>query len=115
VRQLRALRELAARCGQAALVEVHNEEELEEALESGAEIVGINNRDLRTFEVSLEMTLSLRPRVPTGIPVVSESGIRAADDVRRLADGGVDAILVGEALMAADDPARRIEELMGAA
>jgi indole-3-glycerol phosphate synthase len=115
VGQLRALRELAARCGQAALVEVHNEEELEEALESGAEIVGINNRDLRTFEVSLEMTLSLRPRVPTGIPVVSESGIRAADDVRRLADGGVDAILVGEALMAADDPARRIEELMGAA
>jgi indole-3-glycerol phosphate synthase len=113
--QLRSLRELAGRCGQVALVEVHNEEELEEALASGAEIVGINNRDLRTFEVSLATTLSLRPRVPTGIPVVSESGIHTCDDVRRLADAGVDAILVGEGLMAADDPARKIEELMGAA
>jgi indole-3-glycerol phosphate synthase len=88
---------------------------LEEALESGAEIVGINNRNLKTFEISLETTLSLRPRVPSGIPVVSESGIHAAEDVRRLADAGVDAILVGEALMAADDPARKIEQLMEAA
>lgn len=113
--QLRSLRELAAHCGQAVLVEVHNEEELDHALAAGAEIVGINNRDLRTFEVSLATTLSLRPCVPSGILVVSESGIHTADDVRRLADAGVDAILVGEALMAADDPARKIEELMGAA
>ncbi len=113
--QLRSLRELTARCGQAALVEVHNEEELDRALDSGAEMVGINNRDLKTFEVSLDTTLSLRPRVPTGIPVVSESGVHTADEVRRLGDAGVDAILVGEALMAADDPARKIEELMGAA
>ncbi len=115
VPRLRSLRELAARCGQITLVEVHNEEELDRALEAGSEIVGINNRDLKTFEVSLDTTLSLRSRVPAGIPVVSESGIHTADEVRLLADAGVDAILVGEALMAADDPARKIEELMGAA
>ena len=112
VGELRSLRELAARCGQAALVEVHDEAELERALESGAEIIGINNRDLRTFEVSLEVTVRLRPRVPEGLLVVSESGIRDGEDVRRLKDIGVDAMLVGEALMAAEDPARKIEELL---
>ena len=114
VERLRGLRELAARCGQACLVEVHDEGELDRALESGAEIVGINNRDLRTFEVSLDTTLRLRPRVPEGIPLVSESGIHGAEDVKRLAEAGVDAMLVGEALMAADDPARKIGELLGA-
>jgi len=112
--RLRGLRELAARCGQACLVEVHDEAELARALEGGAEIVGINNRDLRTFEVSLDTTLRLRPRVPEGIPVVSESGIHGAEDVRRLAEAGVDAMLVGDALMAAEDPARKIGELLGA-
>lgn len=110
---LRQLRELIRGCGQAALVEVHDEEELERALEAGAEVVGINNRDLRTFEVSLATTLRLRPRIPDGILVVSESGIHCRDDVRQLEDAGVDAILVGEALMAADDPRRKIEELLG--
>jgi len=114
VERLRGLRELAARCGQVCLVEVHDEGELDRALESGAEIVGINNRDLRTFEVSLDTTLRLRPRVPEGIPVVSESGIHEAEDVRRLAEAGVDAMLVGEALMAAEDPARKIGEMLGA-
>jgi indole-3-glycerol phosphate synthase len=111
--QLRELRELAARCGQAALVEVHDEVELGRALGSGAEIIGINNRDLNTFEVALETTLRLRARVPAGIPVVSESGIRTRDDVLRLADVGVDAMLIGEALMAADDPGAKIHELLG--
>lgn len=110
--ELRGLRKLAARCGQAALVEVHDEAEVDRALESGAEIVGINNRNLRTFEVSLKRTVALRPRIPSGIPVVAESGIYTADDVRRLADAGVNAMLVGEALMAADDPRRKIEELL---
>jgi len=110
--QLRPLRELAARCGQAALVEVHDEAEVERALECGAEIVGINNRDLKTFEVSLDTTLRLRPRIPEGVIVVSESGIYTAEDVCRLADAGVDAILVGEALMAAPDPAGKIRELL---
>jgi indole-3-glycerol phosphate synthase len=112
--QLRELREAAARCGQVALVEVHNEAELDRALESGAEIIGINNRDLTTFEVSLNTTIRLRPRVPEDIPVVAESGIHTADDVRRLADAGVDAMLVGEALMGADHPALKIEELLSA-
>jgi indole-3-glycerol phosphate synthase len=109
---LRGLRELAARCGQAALVEVHDEAEVERAVASGAEIIGINNRDLKTFEVSLDATLRLRPRIPEGLPVVSESGIHGADDVRRLAEAGVDAMLVGEALMSAEDPGRTIEELL---
>ncbi len=112
-RELRSLRELAAQCGQAALVEVHDEEELERALESGAQIIGINNRDLKTFQVSLDTTLRLRPRVPAGIPVVAESGIRTAKDVQRLAEAGIDAMLVGEALMAAEDPAEKIRELLG--
>jgi indole-3-glycerol phosphate synthase len=113
VGQLRDLRELAARCGQDALVEVHDEVELDLALESGAAMIGINNRDLRTFEVHLETTLRLRPRVPAGVPVVSESGIRGRDDVERLADAGVDAMLVGEALMAAEDPDAKVRELLG--
>jgi indole-3-glycerol phosphate synthase len=109
---LRDLRELAARCGQAALIEVHDEAEVERAVASGAEIIGINNRDLKTFQVSLDATLRLRPRIPEGLLVVSESGIHTADDVRRLADAGVDAMLVGEALMSAEDPGRKIEELL---
>jgi indole-3-glycerol phosphate synthase len=110
---LRALREVAAACGQAALVEVHDDADLEMALESGAEIIGINNRDLHTFQVSLDTTFRLRPRVPAGVLVVSESGIQSRDDVRRLEEVGVDGILVGEALMAANDPTRKIAELLG--
>jgi indole-3-glycerol phosphate synthase len=115
VDRLRSLRRLAAECGQRTLVEVHKESELDVALESGAEVIGINNRDLKTFDVSLDTTLALRPRIPRDKLVVSESGIRSADDVRRLADAGVDAILVGEALMAASSPEQRIEELLSGA
>ncbi|MFB3882818.1 MAG: indole-3-glycerol phosphate synthase TrpC [Armatimonadota bacterium] len=113
VSQLRDLRELAAACGQDALVEVHDEAELDRALESGARLIGINNRNLRTFQVSLETALRLRPLVPTGIPVVAESGIRTRDDVKRLEDAGIDAMLVGEALMASEDPAAKVRELLG--
>ncbi len=91
---------------------MHNEAELERALESGAEIIGINNRDLHTFEVSLDTTMRLRPRVPADLPVVAESGIHTRDDVQRLADAGVDAMLVGEALMAAPHPTAKIRELL---
>lgn len=111
--QLRSLRELGERCGQAALVEVHDARELDRALASGARLVGINNRDLRTFEVSLETTLRLRPRVPAGTLVVAESGIGTRADVVRLREAGVDAMLVGEALMTAGDPAAKIRELLG--
>jgi len=111
--ELQSLRELAARCGQAALVEVHDEAELERALESGAEVIGINNRDLRTFEVSIETTLRLRPHVPDGVYVVSESGIHKRGDVLQLIDAGVHAVLIGEALMTADDVEMKVRELLG--
>ncbi len=111
--ELRELREVAARCGQDALVEVHDEAELDRALESGAEIIGINNRNLKTFEVSLDTTIRLRPRMPAGMPVVAESGIHTREDVLRLADAGIDAMLVGEALMAAEDPGAKVRELLG--
>jgi len=110
---LQSLRELAARCGQAAIVEVHDEAELDRALESGADIIGINNRDLATFEVSLTTTLRLRPRIPASVTVVAESGIHTRDDVARLQDAGVHAMLVGEALMTAVDVGAKVAELLG--
>ena len=88
----------------AVLVEVHDERELDRALALRTPLVGINNRNLRTFEVTLETTLALLPRVPPGRLVVTESGILAAADVRRMRAAGVDAFLVGEAFMRADDP-----------
>lgn len=106
----RAAREL----GLGALVEVHDREELHRALELGPEIVGINNRNLRDFTVDLAVTEALRPLVPAGTPVVSESGVRAPADVRRLAGAGVDAVLVGEALVTAGDPAAALGALVEA-
>ncbi len=88
------------------LVEVHDEADLDRALAAGAKVIGINNRNLQTFRVDLETTARLRPRIPEEFIVVSESGIHTPDDVRRVRDMGVDAILVGEALVKAA-PARR--------
>ncbi|MGQ9629143.1 MAG: indole-3-glycerol phosphate synthase TrpC [bacterium] len=96
-----------------ALVEVHDSRELAIALEAGAEMIGINNRNLETFDVDLSTTFSLLPRIPRGKIVVSESGIHTPQDVRRLEKAGVDAILVGEALMRSPNMAKKIEELMG--
>ncbi len=96
-----------------ALVEVHTREELKEALAAGAEIIGINNRDLKTFQVRLETTLELIKEVPPGIPVISESGISAPEEAARLRQAGVRGILVGEALMRHPDPGRGIRELLG--
>jgi len=110
---LRDLIALAARCGQAALVETHDEDDLARALAAGADIIGINNRDLRTFEVTLDTTVRLRPRVPAGRLVVAESGVHTRDDMLRLRDAGVDAVLVGEALMAAESPEVKMAELLG--
>jgi indole-3-glycerol phosphate synthase len=97
--------------GVAALVEVHDERETQLALEAGAEVIGINHRDLRTFAVDLGLTERLRKLIPAGIVVVAESGIRTPDDARRLYEAGADAILVGELVMRADDPAKQIREL----
>jgi len=94
--ELRELLALTRRLKMQALVEVHDEAELDRALAADAHIIGVNNRDLRTFQVDLETTARLRARIPAGKVVVGESGIRTPEDVRRMADMGCDAILVGE-------------------
>jgi indole-3-glycerol phosphate synthase len=108
---MRGFRELAARFGMAALVEVHDSAELDTAIASGAEIVGVNNRDLRTFEVKLETSLRLAEKIPSGTIKVSESGIHTADDVRTLSCAGYHAFLVGEHLMKSEDPATALRAL----
>jgi indole-3-glycerol phosphate synthase len=95
------------------LVEVHTEEELARAVEAGAEIIGINNRDLRTFHTTLDVTERIAPRVPLGKVIVAESGIGTRADVLRMAKLGVHAILVGEALVTSKDIGGKIAELMG--
>ncbi|MGA2182527.1 MAG: indole-3-glycerol phosphate synthase TrpC [Bryobacteraceae bacterium] len=112
-RELRDYRELAASHGMAALVEVHDGEELKRAVVSGAEIIGVNNRDLRTFEVRLETSLELAADMPANAIRVAESGIRTAADVRRLRAAGYHACLVGEHLMTAKDPAAAVRALLG--
>jgi indole-3-glycerol phosphate synthase len=112
--QLANLHALAGRLGMAALVEVHNRRELELALLLKPGLIGINNRDLRDFSVSLETTLTLLPHVPPGVVVVSESGIQGRQDVDKLGEAGVQAVLVGEALVVATDTAAKARELSGA-
>ena len=101
--------------GMAALVEVHDRDELERAARLGAPIVGINNRDLATFTTRIETTLELLGSLPADTVVVSESGIRTRGDVELLGEGGVDAILVGESLLSAEDPAAAAAELTAVA
>ncbi|OLE81231.1 MAG: indole-3-glycerol phosphate synthase, partial [Actinobacteria bacterium 13_1_20CM_2_65_11] len=108
---LRRLLAVVRSRGLSALVEVHDEHEAEVALEAGAPVVGVNHRDLRTFEVDLGLTERLRPLIPNRVPLVAESGIHSMDDARRMRDAGADAILVGEMLMRAPDPAARLREL----
>ncbi len=111
---LAELQALAESLGLAALVEVHAEDEVAKALEVGASLIGINNRNLATFEVDLATTERVCRRLPAGTTIVSESGIASAADVRRVVDAGATAILVGEALVTAPDPEARIGELLGA-
>jgi indole-3-glycerol phosphate synthase len=99
--------------GMDSLVEVHDEEEVELAVDSGAEVIGINNRNLHSLEVDPRTAFRLLADVPAGTVVVAESGITRPAHVRELEEAGVDAILVGEALMRADDPERAIRELLG--
>jgi indole-3-glycerol phosphate synthase len=109
--RLRELLELVRRLGMEALVEVHTEAEVAAALAAGARLVGVNHRDLTTFEVDVELTERLRPAVPPEVALVAESGIHTAADARRMREAGADAILVGEALMRASDPAALLREL----
>ena len=108
---LRALETSARQLGVAVLVEVHDAGELERALKLETPLIGINNRDLRTFEVALETTLNLLPRIPADRIVVAESGIAAPADVARLRSHGVNAFLVGEAFMRAADPGAALAAL----
>ncbi len=110
--QLNELLSLSRRLGLNCLVEVHNEGELDRALLSGAEIIGINNRDLNTFSVDINTTKRLQPMIPGEKVVVSESGISTRDDVKRLAECGVNAVLIGEALVTANDVPAKIKELI---
>jgi len=103
---------LGRQLGLACLVEVHNEDEAARAVQAGAEIIGINNRDLHTFEVDLNNTARLRPLIPAGKIVVSESGIRTREDMRQLQQWGVNAALVGEALVASRDIAAALKGLL---
>jgi indole-3-glycerol phosphate synthase len=114
-KRIRTLRELAAAYGMAALVETHSQAELDVALEAGADLIGVNNRDLRTFEVTIETALQLAYRIPAGIVKVAESGIHSAADVTRLREAGFDAFLVGEHLMKSGSPAAALEALRGTA
>jgi indole-3-glycerol phosphate synthase len=112
-RRLAALHRQARELGMDALVEVHDAAELDRALALGADLIGINNRDLRSFETRLETTLDLLPRIPEGPLVVTESGIHTRGDVRRMRGAGVHAFLVGEAFMRAPDPGGALEALFG--
>ena len=109
--ELIQFREFAAQFLLAALVEVHDAEDLAKAVDSGAAIIGVNNRDLRTFQVRVETSLDLAPRIPAGVIRVSESGIRTRRHVRALEEAGYQAFLVGEHLMKSTDPAAAIREL----
>ncbi|HYZ85906.1 MAG TPA: indole-3-glycerol phosphate synthase TrpC [Bryobacteraceae bacterium] len=108
---LRRMRELGERFSMTALVEVHDQDELAKALDSGASVIGVNNRDLRTFTTSLEVSLRLADHIPSSAIRVSESGIETAEDVRTLSAAGYQAFLVGERLMRAENPAEALAAL----
>jgi indole-3-glycerol phosphate synthase len=101
------------RLGMQALVEIHDDENLDRALDSGSRLIGINNRNLHTFETRLTHTLDLMPRIPASYCVVSESGIGSRQDLLKLKDAGVRAVLVGETLMRASDIGAKLDELLG--
>ena len=112
--QMIELEDAARRVGMAVLVEVHDATELDAALTLETPLVGVNNRDLRTFATRLDTTLELLPRLPAGRLLISESGIVSAADVQRLRSAGVEAFLVGEAFMRAPDPGAALAGLFGA-
>ena len=113
---LSRLRQLAEdELGMDALVEVHTSEEMKRAVASGATLIGVNNRDLRTFEVSLNTSLSLAREAPSEALLISESGLRGPDDLRRLREAGYHGFLIGETLMRSDNPEDTLRNFVGAA
>jgi len=113
--ELKKFQVVAEILGMQCLVEVHNKEELDRALESGAKIIGINNRDLKTFEVDIRTTEKLMNYIPNDRAVVSESGIKDYNDIKYLKELGVDAVLIGETFMRAPSIKDKINELRGKA
>lgn len=113
--QLRSYRELAEELSMDALVEAHDETEVERALKSGAKIIGVNNRDLKTFTVDCKNSIRLRNMAPEDVVFVSESGIRTAQDIHLLAENRVDAVLIGETLMRSENKKAMLETLNGGA
>ena len=111
-KDLRKLLDTALEAGLDPLVEVHDERELDTALTCGARLVGVNNRDLQTLEVSLDTALRIAPHIPDDVVAVAESGIATGADVRRLRDAGYDAFLVGEHFMTAPDPGQAVKGLI---
>lgn len=111
--ELRAYRQLAKELGLDALVEAHDEYEVDRALNLGAEIVGVNNRDLRTFQVDMNNSIRLRKMAPDNVVFVSESGIRTPEDIRLLYENKVDGVLIGETLMRSPDKKAALESLNG--
>jgi indole-3-glycerol phosphate synthase len=110
---LSALEDIALSLGMATLVEVHDADELDRALKLKSPLLGINNRNLRTFEVSLDTTIGLLPRIPKDKMVITESGITTQQDVRRMRAANVNAFLVGEAFMRAPEPGEALAKLFG--
>ncbi len=114
-KRLTALRRLVEKCGMTPLVEVHNRLELRKALDAEARVIGVNNRDLRTFTTRLETTFALAAELPRGALLVSESGIATAEDVVQLKQAGAHAVLVGEQLLRKRNLSRAVRNLMGRA
>lgn len=112
--ELLEYRKLAESLGMSALVEAHDEEEVNRALKAGSRIIGVNNRDLKTFRVDIGNSFRLRGLVPENIVFVSESGMDRPQDIRRLKENGTDAVLIGEALMRSRDRKKTLQELKGA-
>jgi len=110
--QLAELLATGRELGMEPLVEVHSRQELERVLRAGARIIGVNNRDLRTFDVRLETSFELIREIPRGCVAVSESGLRSATDLARLRDAGFSAFLIGESLMQAPDPSGALRQLL---
>jgi indole-3-glycerol phosphate synthase len=115
VKELTHFREMAHSLGIAALVEVHNHDELTKAIDSGAEIIGVNNRNLDTFEVSLDTSLRLSYLMPAHVTRVTESGIFTRSDIETLSAAGFHAFLIGESLMKSNDPSGALKTLLGTA
>lgn len=112
--KLKSYLHIADSLGLSALVETHDETEIKRALDIGARVIGVNNRDLKTFRVDFDNAIRLRDMIPDDVIYVSESGVKTADDAKQIADIGADAVLVGETLMRAPDPEQAVRELKSA-